>query len=236
MVFEELDPKTNRDLWILPMDGGGAPKPYLRTPFNEQFAAISPDGKWLAYLSDESGPFEVYVDTFPTPRNRFKVTDRGAIAAYWANDSRELAVISADGRSILVSEVPGGAEFRWTRADARIWLRTRSRVVVVRSWVAHPDAAVRPVTLRIATPCQEILVEELHNERLVSLALELPDDGPLVLLTHVSRTWRPSDHNQLDTRELGAGLAIDYVESLATASDIDRRVRITPCATSAARL
>ena len=131
---------------------------------------------------------------------------------------------------------PGGAEFRWTRADARIWLRTRSRVVVVRSWVAHPDAKVRPVTLRIATPCQEILVEELHNEGLVSLALELPDDGPVVLLTHVSRTWRPSDYGQLDTRELGAGLAIDYVESLATASDIDRRVKIAPCATSADRM
>ena len=91
---------------------------------------------------------------------------------------------------------PGGGEFRWTRADARISLRTRSRVAVLRSWVAHPDAAVRPVTLRIATPCQEILVEELHNERLVSLALELPDDGPLVLLTHVSRTWRPSDYGE----------------------------------------
>jgi hypothetical protein len=109
-------------------------------------------------------------------------------------------------------------------------------VVVVRSWVAHPDAAVRPVTLRIATPCQEILLEELHNERLVSLALELPDDGPLVLLTHVSRTWRPSASGELDNRELGAGLVIDYVESLATASDIDRRVQIAPCVASGDRL
>ena len=131
---------------------------------------------------------------------------------------------------------PGGGEFRWTRADARISLRTRSRVAVLRSWVAHPDAAVRPVTLRIATPCQEILVEELHNERLVSLALELPDDGPLVLLTHVSRTWRPSDYGEIDTRELGAGLTVDFVDSLATASDIDRRVQIMPCTASAGRL
>jgi hypothetical protein len=131
---------------------------------------------------------------------------------------------------------PAGAEFRWTREDARFTLRTRSRVVVVRSWVAHPDAAVRPVTLRIATPCQEILLEELHNERLVSLALELPDDGPLVLLTHVSRTWRPSASGELDNRELGAGLVIDYVESLATASDIDRRVQIAPCVASGDRL
>ena len=131
---------------------------------------------------------------------------------------------------------PGGGEFRWTRADARISLRTWSRVAVVRSWVAHPDAALRPVTLRIATPCQEILVEELHDERLVSLALELPDDGPLVLLTHVSRTWRPSDHGESDTRELGAGLMVDFVGSLETASDIDRRVQIRPCTAVAGRL
>jgi hypothetical protein len=57
-----------------------------------------------------------------------------------------------------------------------------------------------------------------------------------VLLTHVSRTWRPSASGELDNRELGAGLVIDYVESLATASDIDRRVQIAPCVASGDRL
>jgi dipeptidyl aminopeptidase/acylaminoacyl peptidase len=111
VVFEELDPQTNRDIWILPMEGDRTPKPYLRTPFNEYAASISPDGRWLAYISDESGGPEVYVDSFPTPRNKYRVTDRGALAPYWSRSGKELAIVSADARSVLVSNVTTGAEF-----------------------------------------------------------------------------------------------------------------------------
>ena len=110
-VFEQLDPQTNRDLWVLPMDGDHTPKAYLRTPFNETQADLSPDGRWLAYVSDESGGPEVYVDSFPTPRNKYRVTYHGAFAAYWSKDGRELAVVSADFRSVQVSDVSTGAEF-----------------------------------------------------------------------------------------------------------------------------
>ncbi len=74
-------------------------------------ARISPDGHWMAYASDESGRFEIYVDSFPTPRNKYRVTDHGAFAAYWSKDGRELAIVSADFRSVLVSAVSTGAEF-----------------------------------------------------------------------------------------------------------------------------
>jgi Tol biopolymer transport system component len=86
----------------------------LKTPFNEVLPAISPDGKWVAYVSDESGRNELYVDAFPTPRSKYKVTDRGAVAAAWRQDGRELAMVSADGRSVLISEVTPGGEFRAT--------------------------------------------------------------------------------------------------------------------------
>ena len=111
VVFEQLDPQTNRDLWILPMEGDHSPKPYLRTPFNESQADISPDGHWLAYISDESGGPEVYVDSFPTPRNKYRVTDHGALAAYWSKDGRELAIVSADARSVLLSTISTSAGF-----------------------------------------------------------------------------------------------------------------------------
>jgi serine/threonine protein kinase len=114
LMFEQLDPQTNRDLWLLPTDGDKTPKPYLKTPFNEVLPAISPDGKWVAYVSDESGRNELYVDAFPTPRSKYKVTDRGAVAAAWRQDGRELAMVSADGRSVLISEVTPGGEFRAT--------------------------------------------------------------------------------------------------------------------------
>jgi Tol biopolymer transport system component len=113
-IFEQLDPQTNRDLWLLPSEGDRTPQAYLNSTFNEVFPAISPDSKWVAYVSDESGRSEVYVDAFPKPRSKYKLTDRGAIAAVWREDGRELAVVGADGRSILICEVTPGGEFRAT--------------------------------------------------------------------------------------------------------------------------
>jgi Tol biopolymer transport system component len=114
LIFEQLDPQTNRDLWLLPTEGAKTPRPYLKTPFNEVLGTISPDGRWVAYLSDESGRSEVYVDAFPTPQGKYKLTDRGALTVAWRKDGRELAVLSADGRSVLICEVTPGGEFRAT--------------------------------------------------------------------------------------------------------------------------
>jgi Tol biopolymer transport system component len=107
IVFEQLDPKTNRDLWMAAVDGATAakPTPYLQTPFNEINADLSPDGKWLAYVSDEGGHNEVYIDAFPVARNKIKVTDQGAFYGYWSKDGRELMIVSADLKSVLVSEI-----------------------------------------------------------------------------------------------------------------------------------
>ncbi|MSO49782.1 MAG: serine/threonine-protein kinase [Acidobacteria bacterium] len=110
IVFSELDPKTNQDLWILPVEGK-KPVLYLRTPFNEQNPSVSPDGRWLSYLSDESGRFELYVDAFPVPRNKYRVTDSGSFSAHWNADGRELAVLSADLRSVQVVDIAAGADF-----------------------------------------------------------------------------------------------------------------------------
>jgi Tol biopolymer transport system component len=112
IVFDQLDSQTNRDLWILPVETGHAPKAYLRTPFTEGWGQISPDGRWMAYASDESGRLEIYVDSFPTPQNKFRVTDGGAATAMWRKDGKELAIMSLDGRSIRVADVVTDTEFR----------------------------------------------------------------------------------------------------------------------------
>ena len=117
IVYEQLDPETNRDLYLLPADGRGTPAVYLRTPFNEEMPAVSPDGKWLAYASDESGRFELYVDSFPTPRRRYRVTDQSLVVPVsgsslaWRKDGKELAFVGADARSVLVADVATGNEF-----------------------------------------------------------------------------------------------------------------------------
>src|SRR6185295_17147348 len=65
ILYEASDPKTKFDLWILPMTGERKPFPYLQTEFNETHSQFSPDGRWVAYVSDESGRPEVYVQSFP---------------------------------------------------------------------------------------------------------------------------------------------------------------------------
>jgi len=119
-VVEELSPQTNRDLWILPMTGTPTPKPYLQTQFNESNGTVSPNGKWIAYISDESGRAEVYVDSFPTPRNKYRVTDQGAFFAWWRKDGKELAVLSANSRELFLSDVRTEGEFQ--SAPLRPWM------------------------------------------------------------------------------------------------------------------
>ena len=74
IIYREVDPKTNYDVWVLPIGPAGPveppagdqkPFPFLHTEANEAAAVLSPDGQWMAYISDESGRYEVYVQSFP---------------------------------------------------------------------------------------------------------------------------------------------------------------------------
>ena len=70
----------------------------------------------FAYLSDESGRVEVYVDAFPVPRHKYRVTDNGGFSAHWQKGGRELAVVSADLRSVVVDAPDVGYRVRECRA------------------------------------------------------------------------------------------------------------------------
>jgi Tol biopolymer transport system component len=108
LLFVQADPATAWDLWLLPMTGDPTPIPYLRTSFNEFAADVSPDGKWLAYWSDESGTYQVYVQSFPTPGEKHLVSSLAASGAVWSKDGRELLLYGIDATlwSVPVSTVP----------------------------------------------------------------------------------------------------------------------------------
>ena len=108
LVYDQIDPKTHHDIWILPMDGSRTPRPYRQTPFDEQNAAISPDGHWLAYTSDETGRSEVYVESFPTPGTRFAITTTGAAGMAWRKDGKQIYVSSLDQRTVMMADVLPG--------------------------------------------------------------------------------------------------------------------------------
>jgi Tol biopolymer transport system component len=94
LVFEQADPVTGWDLWLLPVDGDRKPIPYLRSKFNEVSASISPDGRWMAYASNATGRTEVYVCSFPTPGTEHRVTTAGGLISTWLEDGKELLVLA----------------------------------------------------------------------------------------------------------------------------------------------
>ena len=111
LVFERLNPETNWDLWVLPLEGDRQPRPYLRSRANETVGHVSPDGHWLAYVSDASGRTEGYVQSFPTPGARYQVTTDGTGIWGWKADGRSLGLIPPDNRVIRAVDLQPGAEF-----------------------------------------------------------------------------------------------------------------------------
>ena len=96
LAFDASSPDTGWDEWILPLDGG-EPYPFLHSPFNESNGVFSPDGRWMAYTSDESGRAEVYLTPFPGPGRRWRVSTDGALYPRWSRTGRELFYQRMDG-------------------------------------------------------------------------------------------------------------------------------------------
>jgi eukaryotic-like serine/threonine-protein kinase len=111
LMFAKATPETGFDLWMLPLQGDHKPFPFLRTQFNEVGARVSPDGRWIAYLSDETGKNEIYVKRFVAE------PDGGASAAagkwlisrsggngmiHWRNDGKELYYLAPGGKMMAV--------------------------------------------------------------------------------------------------------------------------------------
>jgi serine/threonine protein kinase/Tol biopolymer transport system component len=103
VVYREIDTVTGFDLWILPMFGERKPFPYLKTRFEEQSAAFAPGGHWMAYSSDESGRREVYVQRFPTPGDRHRISADGGIFPIWSADGKTLFYLHPSGRVMSVA-------------------------------------------------------------------------------------------------------------------------------------
>jgi Tol biopolymer transport system component/predicted Ser/Thr protein kinase len=111
ILYAEVTPSTQRDLWILPVlpDGrlpnNAEPRPYLRTPANEIGGRFSPEPspRWVAYQSDETGRYEIYIRTFPKPQGKFQISTNGGRYAQWGAGGRELFYVSPTNRLMVVT-------------------------------------------------------------------------------------------------------------------------------------
>jgi Tol biopolymer transport system component/predicted Ser/Thr protein kinase len=102
-------PDTGMDLWTLEVtpegkpQPGAKPRPYIRAPFNQTVGRFSPDMKWVAYQSDESGRPEVYVQSFPETHDKVRISTAGGRNPEWGPDGRELFYVSLDGKLMAVT-------------------------------------------------------------------------------------------------------------------------------------
>jgi Tol biopolymer transport system component len=104
IIYQASNPKTNFDIWAAPVEGEGEPIPLVQTEFYEAGAVVSPDGRWLAYSSDESGRHEVYIRRFLGPGGSQPVSTHGGLQPLWRSDGRELFYLSLE-RNVMSVEV-----------------------------------------------------------------------------------------------------------------------------------
>lgn len=109
LVYASWDAKTKWDLWTLPMAGERQPSLYVQSEFDEFQAHLSTDGRFVAYTSNESGVYEVYVQPFPASGAKWQVSTSGGAQPRWGGDGRELFYLAADLKLMAVKvESSGG--------------------------------------------------------------------------------------------------------------------------------
>ena len=112
LLYHTTDPETGADLWYLERnedDSGWEPHLFLQTPFGERVPRFSPDGRYVAYVSDESGQNEVYVQPFPAGGRKVTVSSNGGTKVRWSRDGKELFYV--EGQTLVAVAVSSGSSF-----------------------------------------------------------------------------------------------------------------------------
>src|SRR5262249_12502940 len=102
LLFRVNEPQAAFDLWVLPVSGEKKPFAFLKTAFDERDGQFSPDGKWIAYQSNESGRFEIYVQPFTGPGGKFQISSNGGAQARWNKNGKEIFYVSLDSKMMAV--------------------------------------------------------------------------------------------------------------------------------------
>jgi Tol biopolymer transport system component/predicted Ser/Thr protein kinase len=127
LAYFEYTPGAGFNLWTLPLDLSdpdhpkpGKPEPFLSTPANEALPLFSPDGRWIAYRSNESGSDEIYVRPFPNANEgKWQISSGGGLIAFWSKNGHELFYETADNRIMAVDYTVHGSSF--VPGKPRLW-------------------------------------------------------------------------------------------------------------------
>jgi serine/threonine-protein kinase len=118
LAFQEFMAQTGDDIWTVALEGVGTdhpkpgkPEPFLRTGADQTNPAFSPDGRWLAYASNESGSTQIYVRPFPGPGGKWQISTEGGTNPMWSPNGREFFYTSSDRRIMVTSYNAQGESF-----------------------------------------------------------------------------------------------------------------------------
>ena len=145
-ILYAVSTTTNLDLQALPLSGDRTPIDIARTPFTETAGRFSPDGRWVAYQSDETGRPEIHVQPFPGPGPKFQVSVGGGTLPRWRRDGRELFYVAPDRKLMAVSVTPRLAALETGAPRALFTLSTTS------SYEPSPDGQRFLVTAVVSEP------------------------------------------------------------------------------------
>ncbi len=124
LVFSDRSAETGWDLWLLPLKGGGKPRPLLRTRFNELIGRISPDGMWLLYASNESGSVQVFLRSAEPGGARWQISTEGGTGPRWSPDGKEIFFRRGD-EMFAVSVSADGSGLRTGKPERLFSIETR---------------------------------------------------------------------------------------------------------------
>jgi Tol biopolymer transport system component len=146
LAFSPFNSDTHYDIMTLPVEGDeksgwkpGEPKPFLNSAFNERAPAFSPDGRWLAYASNESGNLEVYVRPFPGPGGKWQVSTVGGAFPKWSRNGKELFYRTTDSKIMVVSYTASADSFHADKPQLWSPGQFTDRGLGVYNFDLHPD-------------------------------------------------------------------------------------------------
>ncbi len=129
LSYSIVGPEGKMDTYTLPLDlsdpehpKAGKPEPFLRTPAHEVWARFSPDGRWMAYVSDESGTREVYIRPFPGPGGKWQISNGGGNVPVWSADGRQLFYGNPEFKIMVTDYTAKGDSFSYSKP--RVWSET----------------------------------------------------------------------------------------------------------------
>ena len=139
LAFHGPSKDTGWDVWVLAMDGPeqGKAIPFVQGQFTEALPRFSPDGRWIVYMSNESGQFEVYVKPFPGPGGKWQVSTDGGREPQWSADGKEIVYV-AEGGTLVSVPVTTGTTF--TASKPHELFPVRLQPITIRNrWLVAPD-------------------------------------------------------------------------------------------------